>query len=71
MKKAGRFIEYFPAKNTPPLDSWHANITRIQRRQCVIFTHDQIRFTIVQGVTQKELIQKACGSIGELNFGEL
>ncbi len=33
-----------------------ANITTIQRRQCLVFTHDQTRFSLALiGVTQKEL----------------
>ena len=58
LKKAGRFIEDNPAESTSVLDSWHANITTIQRRQCVVFVHDKTRFAIVLlGVTQKELKQ--------------
>lgn len=38
------------------IGSWHANITTIQRRQCVVFCHDQTRFALVMiGATAKEL----------------
>ncbi|SIQ24843.1 hypothetical protein SAMN05421647_103158 [Marinobacterium stanieri] len=38
------------------LGDWHANITTIQRRQCLVFTHDQTRFSIaLTGVPQKEI----------------
>jgi hypothetical protein len=38
------------------IGSWHANITTIQRRQCVVFCHDQTRFALVLiGATAKEL----------------
>ncbi|MGH1461178.1 MAG: DUF6933 domain-containing protein [Neptuniibacter sp.] len=38
------------------IGSWHANITTIQRRQCVVFCHDQTRFALVLiGATVKEL----------------
>lgn len=38
------------------IGSWHANITTIQRRQCVVFCHDQTRFALVLiGATTKEL----------------
>jgi hypothetical protein len=38
------------------LGDWHANITTIQRRQCLVFTHDQTRFSLTLiGVTQEEL----------------
>lgn len=58
LKQAGRLIEDNPAESTSVLDSWHANITTIQRRQCVVFVHDKSRFAIVLlGVTQKELKQ--------------
>jgi len=55
LKKAGFDV---PAKsdNKPSLlGDWHANITTIQRRQCIVFTHDQTRFTMaLTGVTLKE-----------------
>lgn len=38
------------------IGAWHANITTIQRRQCVVFCHDQTRFALVMiGATAKEL----------------
>lgn len=58
LQKAGRLIENNPAESASALDSWHANISTIQRRQCVVFVHDKTRFAIVLlGVTQKELKQ--------------
>lgn len=46
-----------PLKESPSaMGDWHASIITIQRRQCLVFTHDQTRFTIVLiGVTEKEL----------------
>lgn len=29
-----------------PLSGWHANLVRLQRRQCVIFVHDHSRFPL-------------------------
>jgi hypothetical protein len=61
LRKAGRLIDKSPAKKTSEMGSWHANITTIQRRQCVVFVHDKTRFAIVLlGVTQKELKQLDC-----------
>lgn len=56
LQKAGFEV---PAKseNQPSLlGDWHANITTIQRRQCIVLTHDQTRFTVaLTGVTLKEI----------------
>lgn len=58
LSRAGCSIEDSPAEHASVLDSRHANITTIQRRQCLVFTHDKTRFTIaLLGVTQKELKQ--------------
>ncbi|MBR9829917.1 MAG: hypothetical protein GYB41_15000 [Oceanospirillales bacterium] len=55
LKKAGFEIADAPEESPSALGEWHANITTIQRRQCLVFTHDQTRFTIaLTGVTQKE-----------------
>ena len=41
---------------TDSIGSWHANITTIQRRQCVVFCHDKTRFALMMvGVTVKHL----------------
>ena len=56
LKKAGFEIADAPEESPSALGEWHANITTIQRRQCLVFTHDQTRFTIaLTGVTQKEI----------------
>lgn len=33
--------------NPNPLSGWHADLKILQRRQCVIFVHDQTRFALV------------------------
>lgn len=56
LKRTG--FEIADAAEEPPsaLGDWHANITTIQRRQCIIFTHDQTRFSLALiGVIQKDL----------------
>ncbi len=35
-----------PLTETNPLGSWHANLYTIDRRNCVMFCHDQTRFTL-------------------------
>jgi len=56
LKKTGFAIAGAPEDSPSILGDWHANITTIQRRQCVVFTNDQTRFTIAHtGVTQKEI----------------
>ncbi|MBA4502119.1 DUF6933 domain-containing protein [Marinobacterium marinum] len=56
LKKAGFEIADAPQESPSALGEWHANITTIQRRQCLVFTHDQTRFSLALiGVTQKEL----------------
>lgn len=56
LKKAGFGIADAPEESPSTLGEWHANISTIQRRQCLVFTHDQIRFSLALiGVTQKEL----------------
>ena len=35
-----------PLTETNPLGSWHANLYIIDRRNCVMFCHDQTRFTL-------------------------
>ncbi|KEA61841.1 hypothetical protein ADIMK_3988 [Marinobacterium lacunae] len=51
------FLGDFPqAVDDAAQGEWRANITTIQRRQCIVFTHDQTRFSLALiGVTQKEL----------------
>lgn len=56
LEKAGYDVSSNSDQKSAALGDWHANITTIQRRQCIVFTHDQTRFTVVlTGVTQKEL----------------
>jgi hypothetical protein len=55
-KKAGFEINDSAEEQSSVLGDWHANITTIQRRQCLVFTHDQTRFSLaLMCVTQKEL----------------
>jgi hypothetical protein len=35
-----------PLTETSPLGGWHANLYYIERRQCVLFCHDQTRYTL-------------------------
>jgi Domain of unknown function (DUF6933) len=35
-----------PLAETSPLGSWHANLYRYDRRQCVMFCHDDTRFSL-------------------------
>lgn len=59
LKSAGHMVSNTPLVTEgaeQSIGSWHANITTIQRRQCVVFCHDQTRFALVLiGATAKEL----------------
>lgn len=56
MKKAGYEVPAKSDSQSSSLGDWHANITTIQRRQCIVFTHDQTRFTVaLTGITLKEI----------------
>ncbi|WP_432695171.1 DUF6933 domain-containing protein [Marinobacterium sp. YM272] len=58
LKKADFYISDSADQNPVALGEWHANITTIQRRQCLVFIHDQTRFSLALiGMTQKELKQ--------------
>ncbi|MGB5475133.1 MAG: hypothetical protein WBQ78_16870 [Gammaproteobacteria bacterium] len=35
-----------PLTETSPLGSWHANLYSIDRRNCVLFCHDELRYTL-------------------------
>ena len=35
-----------PQTETSPLGSWHANLYTFDRRQCVLFTHDETRYSL-------------------------
>ena len=36
-----------PQENISPLSSWHARLYHLDRRQCVLFCHDQTRYTVL------------------------
>lgn len=56
LKKSGYIIGDGVEVKQSLLGDWNANITTIQRRQCLMFIHDQTRFCIaLTGVIQKEL----------------
>ncbi len=56
LKKSGFEMSNSADKNSGSLGEWHANITTVQRRQCILFIHDQTRFSLALiGVTQKDL----------------
>ncbi|SEA40693.1 DUF6933 domain-containing protein [Marinobacterium iners] len=56
LKKAGFEIADSAEEQPSALGDWHANITTIQRRQCLVFTHDQTRYSLALiGMTQKEI----------------
>lgn len=45
-----------PGVNKEPLSSWHCNLFYIDRKKCVIFTHDQTLFTVIAtGLNQADL----------------
>ena len=35
-----------PQTETSPLGSWHANLYTFDRRQCILFTHDETRYSL-------------------------
>lgn len=35
-----------PLMETSPLGSWHANLYTIDRRNCLLFCHDDTRYTV-------------------------
>ena len=56
INKAGYEVPAKSEGKPSPLGDWHANITTIQRRQCIVFTHDTTRFTLaLTGITMKEI----------------
>ncbi len=58
LTKAGFDLPAKSANKPSLLGDWHANITTTQRRQCIVFTHDQTRFTVaLTAVTLKEIKQ--------------
>ncbi|GGO76814.1 hypothetical protein GCM10011348_04920 [Marinobacterium nitratireducens] len=58
LKKAGHVIAAEPAAPGSLLDGWHSNLVVIQRRNCVLFVHDQTRYAAALiGMTLKDLKQ--------------
>ena len=53
-------IKIEPFENNELLDefgSWHCNLLRIDRRKCVLFTHDQTLYSfLVQGLTKPDFM---------------
>jgi len=43
-----------PLTETNPLGSWHANLYTIDRRNCLMFCHDQTRFTLFVAGLKKD-----------------
>jgi len=43
-----------PLTETSPLGSWHANLFIIDRRNCMLFCHDEIRYTLFLPGLRKE-----------------
>jgi len=43
-----------PLIETNPIGSWHANLYTIDRRNCVMFCHDQTRFTFFAAGLKKD-----------------
>jgi Domain of unknown function (DUF6933) len=39
-------VDKQPVTATSPLGSWHANLYTIDRRNCVLFCHDELRYTL-------------------------
>ncbi|WP_020676167.1 DUF6933 domain-containing protein [Geopsychrobacter electrodiphilus] len=39
-------VSAIPLENLSPLGSWHANLYRYDRRQCVLFCHDDSRYCL-------------------------
>jgi len=47
-KMAAKFpnVQSEPQIETSPLGSWHANLYTFDRRQCILFTHDETRYSL-------------------------
>ena len=43
-----------PLESSNPLGSWHANLYTIDRRNCMLFCHDQTRFVLFMAGLKKE-----------------
>lgn len=47
-----------PLAEANPLGSWHANLYTIDRRNCILFCHDQTRFVLFMAGVKKEHFAK-------------
>jgi len=47
-----------PLTETSPLGSWTANLYTIDRRQCVLFCHDETRYVLFQPGLRKETFEE-------------
>jgi len=47
-------VSHQPLVESNPLGSWHANLYTIDRRNCVMFCHDQTRFVLFMAGLKKE-----------------
>ncbi len=46
-----------PLTENSPLGSWHANLYTIDRRNCLLFCHDETRYTVfLPGLTKPEFV---------------
>lgn len=39
-------VSPLPLEETSPLDSWHGHLLHLDRRQCVMFIHDETRYVL-------------------------
>ena len=47
-----------PLAETSPLGSWHANLYTIDRRQCVMFCHDESRYVLfLPGLIKSDFVE--------------
>jgi hypothetical protein len=49
-----RHVAAPPAADAHPLAAWHAGLYHVDRRQCVLFCHDESRFVLFQPGLRKE-----------------
>ncbi|NWF35864.1 hypothetical protein F3F93_03770 [Mariprofundus sp. KV] len=48
-----------PLAETNPLGSWHANLYTIDRRNCILFCHDQTRFVLFMAGVEEGAFRQA------------